>query len=188
MIPYSVSPRPDTGVSNVAMGIWLFLASEAMLFGALFSAYAMLRVAAPVWPSGAEVLNVPLGTLNTVVLLGATLLVWLARSGSAPDARWPFLASAALALLFVAVKTWEYRGELAGGSLPSKNTFLALYFTLTGLHALHVLGGALANLWVAVSAARVGRAMTLGRARALSLYWLFVNMVWLAIFTLFYLS
>ena len=66
MIPYTVERRADTGVTNVTMGIWLFLASEVMLFGALFSSYALLRTAAPAWPHGREVLNLQLGLANTV--------------------------------------------------------------------------------------------------------------------------
>ena len=61
-IPYIVDERPDTGLTNVKLGIWLFLASEVMLFGALFSSYVLLRLIAPDWPVGAEVLNVPMGT------------------------------------------------------------------------------------------------------------------------------
>ena len=62
-IPYTVELRPDTGLNNSKLGIWLFLASEVMLFGALFSTYILLRVAAPEWPSGASILNVPLAKL-----------------------------------------------------------------------------------------------------------------------------
>ena len=65
MIPYTIERRADTGVNNVTLGIWLLLASEAMLFGALFSAYALLRTAATSWPDGRVVLNLPLGAANT---------------------------------------------------------------------------------------------------------------------------
>ena len=67
-IPYTVETRPDTGLNNGKLGIWLFLASEVMLFGALFATYIMMRVGAVEWPRGAEILNVPLATLNTIVL------------------------------------------------------------------------------------------------------------------------
>ena len=80
-------PRADTGVSNVTLGIWLFLASEVMLFGALFSSYALLRVSAPSWPSGAGVLSLPLGITNTMVLFLMTAAAWQARSAPWPRAR-----------------------------------------------------------------------------------------------------
>ena len=78
-IPYTVQPRPDTGLYNAKVGIWLFLASEVMLFGALFSAYILLRVGAPegYWPHGW--LNVPIGTVNTLVLITSsitTVMAW----------------------------------------------------------------------------------------------------------------
>ena len=77
-IPYTVSTRPDTGLWNAKIGIWLFLASEVMLFGALFSAYIFLRIdAAPgTWPHG--LLNVPVGTMNTAILILSSVTVVLA--------------------------------------------------------------------------------------------------------------
>ena len=66
-IPYTAEARPDTGVYNAKIGLWLFLASEVMLFGALFSSYILLRVGSPDWPQG--MLSVPIGTLNTFVLI-----------------------------------------------------------------------------------------------------------------------
>jgi heme/copper-type cytochrome/quinol oxidase subunit 3 len=188
MIPYTTSPRADTGVTNVTMGIWLFLASEVMLFGALFSSYALLRVAAPDWPSGRDVLSLPPGAANTVVLMAMTGAIWRARSAQWPSARRLLFIASALALVFLAIKSVEYSGEIRHGLVPSVNTFLATYFTLTGLHALHVVGGLAANLWALGGVRRVGMEMTAGRVRALSLYWVFVDLVWLVIFGLFYLS
>src|SRR5579883_2466580 len=77
-IPYTVEPRQDTGLFNAKVGIWLFLASEVMLFGALFSSYILLRVgAAPgTWPHGW--LNIPIGTLNTLVLISSSVTVVMA--------------------------------------------------------------------------------------------------------------
>jgi cytochrome c oxidase subunit 3 len=77
-IPYNVSARPDTGLYNAKLGIWLFLASEVMLFGGLFSAYVFLRLGAEpgYWPHG--LLNVPVGTFNTAVLIGSSVTVVLA--------------------------------------------------------------------------------------------------------------
>ncbi len=68
-IPYVVDERPDTGLTNVKLGIWLFLASEVMLFGALFSTYILLRINAVEWPMGSSILSVPIGAFNTVVLI-----------------------------------------------------------------------------------------------------------------------
>ena len=188
MIPYTVERRPDTRVTNVTLGIWLFLASEVMLFGALFSSYALLRVSAREWPSGSELLELPLGAINTVVLILLTSFAWRARNAqAAPSARLLWISSG-LGVIFLVIKAFEYSTEIGRGLVPSTNLFLALYFTLTGFHALHVAGGIIANIWTAAGARRVTEAMTTGRLQALALYWMFVDVVWLAIFLLFYAS
>src|SRR5437764_6387201 len=77
-IPHEVTARPDTGLYNAELGIWLFLASEVMLFGGLFSAYIFLRMGSDdgYWPHG--LLNVPIGTFNTAVLIASSVTVVLA--------------------------------------------------------------------------------------------------------------
>src|SRR5258708_37212248 len=77
-IPYTSAPRQDTGLFNAKVGIWLFLASEVMLFGALFSSYILLRVGAEpgAWPHG--LLNIPLGATNTIVLIVSSITVGMA--------------------------------------------------------------------------------------------------------------
>ena len=72
-IPYTVEARPDTGLYNAKMGIWLFLASEVMLFGALFSTYIILRTGNPDWVQ--HPMNVPLATLNTMILISSSVTV-----------------------------------------------------------------------------------------------------------------
>src|SRR5260221_13641866 len=75
-IPYTVTPRAETGVFNAKAGIWLFLASEVMLFGALFTTYILLRIGAPEWPRGE--LDVPLATTNTAVLITSSITMVMA--------------------------------------------------------------------------------------------------------------
>jgi len=82
VIPYVSEPRPDTGLTNAKLGIWLFLASEVMLFGALFSSYVLLRVGAgDAWPVQSEVLNVNYAALNTIILIASSLTMVLAWTG-----------------------------------------------------------------------------------------------------------
>src|SRR5207344_918592 len=85
-IPYTTEIRPDTGLTNPKLGIWLFLSSEVMLFGSLFSSYALLRSGAATWPHQSEILSVPLATLNTIVLIASSVtmvLAWAAlKNGS----------------------------------------------------------------------------------------------------------
>ena len=77
-IPYTVEVRPDTGLSNGKLGVWLFLASEVMLFAALFSSYILLRVGSTEWPHGSEELSVPLAFFNTVVLISSSVTMVMA--------------------------------------------------------------------------------------------------------------
>jgi heme/copper-type cytochrome/quinol oxidase subunit 3 len=188
VIPYTIDRRQDTDVTNVTLGIWLFIASEVMLFGALFSSYALLRVSAPVWPHGRDVLGVWFGVANTIVLSVMTALVLRARAVPLAVGRRLFVAGSLLAAAFLIIKGLEWRGEISDGLVPSVNTFFAMYFTLTGLHALHVACGVVANVWMLAGAARIGDAMTTGRIRAIALYWAFVDVVWLILFLLFYLT
>src|SRR5436190_21736283 len=74
-IPYTVEVRPDTGLSNGKFGIWLFLASEVMLFAALFSSYILLRIGSVEWPHGWQELNVPMAAFNTVVLIASSVTI-----------------------------------------------------------------------------------------------------------------
>lgn len=111
-IPYTVKPRPDTGVYNAKLGIWLFLASEIMLFGALFSSYIILRITAPEgsWLEG--VLNVPIGFFNTLVLIASSVTVVMAWASLKMNNFKAFqgymLFTVACALTFLAVKSYEY--------------------------------------------------------------------------------
>jgi heme/copper-type cytochrome/quinol oxidase subunit 3 len=172
----------------IGLGIWLFLASEIMLFGSLFSAYALIRASADTWPVGRDVLQPSFALVNTFVLIGCTVSIWRARSQDPLQAMGSLAASTVLAFAFLVVKGAEYRLDILAGLVPSASPFLACYFTLTGLHALHVLAGGLANAWVIAGARRVHPTLTTGRIRAVSLYWVFVDVIWLVILFLFYLT
>ena len=187
IIPYTTERRADTGVTNVMLGMWLFIASEIMLFGALFSAYALLRASADAWPSGRAILSLPLGLTNTVLMIFVTTFAWRARAAAPGAARRLLAFSSGLAVVFLGLKSVEYTHDVATGAVPSASTFLALYFTLTGLHALHVIAGLVANAWVMAGARRVGEGLVAGRTWALSIYWVFVDIVWLIILGLVYL-
>jgi heme/copper-type cytochrome/quinol oxidase subunit 3 len=191
-IPYTVEARPDTGLTNGKLGIWLFLASEVMLFGALFSSYIILRVGAPVWPHGT--LNVPLGTINTVLLISSSVTMvfaWAAlKMNQFGRHRTYLIATVVLALLFLVNKFFEYREHLAHGAPPSASTFDAIYFTLTGLHGLHILGGVIVMLYFLGPGAALWRRnpeQFANRIEYTGLYWHFVDLVWIFLFPVLYL-
>ncbi len=193
-IPYIVEERADTGLNNVKLGIWLFLASEVMLFGALFSSYVLLRLMAVEWPLGVDVLNVPLGAVNTAVLIGSSVTMVMAYASLKMDNLerykvWMGL-TVALALLFMIIKAFEYNHEFDIGNFPWTSTYLAIYFTMTGLHALHIIGGVIVNTYFLFPGAKMwetNKAQFTNRIEAAGLYWHFVDLVWIFLFPVLYL-
>ena len=193
-IPYTVAERPDTGLNNVKLGIWLFLASEVMLFGGLFSTYVLLRVGATEWPLGATLLNIPIGTFNTAVLIGSSVTMVMAHASLKLDdfAKYKTYMGATilLAATFLVVKAYEYWDKISHDHLPAESTYLAIYWTMTGLHAIHIIGGIAVNtfLWGPGSQMwRTKRAQFENRVEAAGLYWHFVDLVWIFLFPVLYL-
>ena len=193
-IPYTTDVRPDTGLTNPKLGIWLFLASEVMLFGSLFSSYALLRSGSTSWPHQADILSVPLATLNTIILIsssGTMVMAWASlKSGSLAK----FRLYMGLTILggggFMVVKAIEYSEKFSHHLYPLTNNFLGLYFTLTGLHAIHVLVGMVVNLYLWGPGAGMWRTEPrryTNRVEVAGLYWHFVDVVWIFLFPVLYL-
>ena len=193
-IPYTVEPRPDTGVYNGKLGIWLFLASEVMLFGALFSSYVLLRVGAPTWPHGADILNVPLATLNTMVLITSSVTMVMAwaslKMGRFAAHRMYLFLTFLCGVGFMVIKTIEYMAKFEHHLYPKNDTFMAIYFTLTGLHGLHVLGGMVVMAYLLATGPKMWKSEPgrfTNRIEVTGLYWHFVDLVWIFLFPLLYL-
>ena len=288
-IPYTNTARPDTGLWNAKIGIWLFLASEVMLFGGLFSAYVFLRLDAlpGYWPHG--LLNVPVGTMNTAILIGSSVtvvLAWAALKMRQFNRYRIYMAiTIVCGIIFLVVKLayeWpdkfqhfgayirqdrlekyeEYLGnhhlaekgldprvEITGHLhnhealhdpnsreyevqldqvytdptnpasdrphfwplpksekiavidkadvdhaemfVPKHSTFFSTYFTITGLHGLHVLGGVIVFCYMMLPAStrlyRRNPEHLANRVEVAGLFWHFVDLVWIFVFPLFYL-
>jgi cytochrome c oxidase subunit 3 len=277
-IPYTSKARPDTGIYNAKAGIWLFLASEVMLFGALFSSYILLRVGAleENWPHG--LLNIPIGTFNTAVLIVSSVTVVMAWASLKMKqfGRFKFYQAITVlcALAFLCIKSFEYHdkfthyevwlnkkvtvkrgaeevqvdritghlegspmfmtlakvkaekkeeiefipdphhyseGKLAARShsgehhpikiavadikrlsafVPAHSTYFAIYFTLTALHGLHVLGGALVIAFLFGPGSKMWYSdpeRFTNRVEVCGLFWHFVDLVWIFLFPVLYL-
>ena len=196
-VPYTVEERPETGLNNSKLGIWVFLASEVMLFGGLFSAYVFLRMAAPVgefayWGSK---LSIPMATVNTLVLISSSVTVimsWASLKMKDFEKYKMYMGLTLLcALIFLVIKYFEYTGKFHHGIYPSSSTFMAIYFTLTGLHGLHIIGGMIVMGYFWLPA---GNKMWhsepdhfTNRIEVAGLYWHFVDLVWIFLFPILYL-
>ena len=191
-IPYTVETRPDTGLANGKLGIWLFLGSEVMLFGALFSSYIILRNGAPEWPHGE--LNVWLGMANTFILIASSVTMVMAwaslKLNNWRRHRLFLILTFVLAAVFLVNKYFEYSSHFARGEGPWHSTFLAIYYTLTGLHGLHILGGMIVMSYFIGPGAKMWKTSPeqfANRIEYTGLYWHFVDLVWIFLFPVLYL-
>lgn len=188
-----------------ALGMWVFLATEVMLFGTVFMAlYVMFYLHPQAAAAGTAHLNLWLGGLNTAVLLASGWTMALAarhaEAGRRRAVLWSLGATAGLGLAFLAIKAVEYTREYAEGLMPwagpafpldmtGAHLFFNLYFVSTGLHAVHLIAGigVVLGLAVAVLMRAVqlpGNAMTV---RMIGLYWGLVDIVWIFLYPTLYL-
>jgi cytochrome c oxidase subunit 3 len=187
--------RHDASVAfeSAKLGVWTFLATEVLLFGALFTAYIVFRVKYPEMFRAEHLkLDRVLGAANTVVLITSSFTVVLGvdaiRRGKARLLEACFGTTILLAGIFLCVKYVEYAAKFHHGLYPGTNLFFSLYFMLTGLHGIHVLAG-MAVLSYVVVLSRRGRlsADYHTPAEMSGLYWHFVDLVWIYLFPLLYL-
>lgn len=256
IIPHDVEPHPLTGMYNGKFGTWLFLASEVMLFGALFSCYIILRTSAQegTWPRGEEILNWKLAMVNTMVLITSSVTMVMSwaelKMNRLGRAKAMLAFTFALAGTFMVIKYFEYSSKfhhyqvemtspithdghevmvVTGHNVkesetevsiepdahegdahathaaltiprdkikrvtnfgPAHSTFLAVYFTLTGLHGLHIVGGMVVILYLILAADRIWKwnpEKMVNRVECTGLYWHFVDLVWIFLFPILYL-
>ena len=174
-------PSPERRVPEAwRVGFWLFLASETMFFASLVSGYVLLRAGSDAWPQHALV--TPAGAvMQTLLLAGTAAAVQVARRRMSSGPLW---LATVLALAFVSFTVASYDRQLSSGAGPAVDLALASWFTLTGVHLLHVIGGAMTTAWLAGPGwpdATAGSASLPGRLEATQRFWLFLLAVWLVL-------
>jgi cytochrome c oxidase subunit 3 len=208
-ISYALEPRPDTGFRNGRLGLWLFVASEVLLFAGLFAALVFLREAADDWPKSALEHSLPFLNFAVLMLLGTASMAAkraLGLRGPAAAPGGPAGAAAAesvpitpverrrftilwavvalLAIAFLVIFALEWSILLGMGRTPAAHNLYAIYAALAGLHALHVVAGLVVTLWLLVTAGRLGTvspARLRERVVGMTFYWEFVTVLWIAI-------
>ena len=184
---------PAVAFESAKLGVWTFLATEVLLFGALFTAYTVFRMKYPeMFRVEHAKLDRVLGAVNTVVLITSSFTVVLGvdaiRRGKARLLEAYFGATVLLAGVFLCVKYAEYSAKFHHGIYPRTNLFFSIYFMLTGLHGIHVLLGMGVLSYVVVLSRRGRFSERYHTPVEMSgLYWHFVDLVWIYLFPLLYL-
>ena len=181
------------GIENRKLGMWVFLASEVMFFTGLIGAYIVLRQATPDWPIPSTVLNIPLTAFNTFILIcsSATLVIGLssAQDNHKEGMQVGLLLTVLLGALFLSIQAHEYHALIHEKHFtPSSSIFGACFFTLTGFHGAHVFIGVLCLAFVFIKSLRGEYSAAEYRGiEVVGLYWHFVDLVWIILFTILYL-
>jgi heme/copper-type cytochrome/quinol oxidase subunit 3 len=186
--------NPDDPKYAGKAGIWFLVASELILFGALVACYLMLYNMRPDWDAGRATLSTPAGLLNTFILLTSSWSMVMAHAamdkGDYKAASKRMIITLAFAGAFLLVKSVEYGLKFSHGHFPDSGGFFSFYFLLTGLHGLHVIGGALVlgyYLFFSKGLYRSNPEWLANRVEIGGLFWHFVDLVWIFLFPILYL-
>lgn len=181
--------RSATGIPTGRLAIWWVLASEIVIFGGLLASYLLFRLGHPEWGDAAAVTNTTIGAINTFVLLTSSYTAVLAHQaaerGDGRKAARFLLFTIGGACLFLGIKSYEWWYEITHGYTITTNGFWSFYYTAAGLHAAHVIAGAIAMGFIARDAAR---GKELHRVELVGIYWHFVDVVWIFLFPLLYIA
>ena len=179
--------RSTSGMPTGLLAVWWIVASEIVIFGGLLGSYVMYRLSHDAWAGQAANTNTEIGLFNTFVLLTSSLFAVLAHkaaeAGDGKKAARLLYYTIGGAVTFVCVKAFEWNMEISHGYTITANTFWSFYYTAAGIHALHVIAGAIIMAIVARDAAKNAE---LHRVELIGIYWHFVDIVWIALFATIY--
>ncbi len=182
-------PHPENGTS---LGFWLYLMSDCLIFAALFATYGVLGRSYAAGPSGKDLFDLSLVAINTAFLLTSSItfgfamlqkqkknvkgtLLWLGITGL-------------LGLGFLAVEIYEFHHLIHQGATPQSSAFLSSFFTLVGTHGLHVTFGLIWLVTLMIQISKHGLIKeNVRRINCLSMFWHFLDVVWIGVFTFVYL-
>ena len=189
---HAMETEAGVGLPNKKLGMWVFLCSEVMFFTGLIGGYIVLRFGSAMWPVPSTILNVPLTAFNTFLLICSSVTMVLALSAAQNrdmrKCRMYLLATTLIGASFLSVQVFEYHHLLfIEHFTPSKSLFGSVFFTTTGFHGFHVLCGVVCMSFVTIRAFRGGYDHDHEGIENVGLYWHFVDLVWIILFTVIYL-
>jgi cytochrome o ubiquinol oxidase subunit III len=178
--------------NGTLLGFWLYLMSDCLVFASLFAVYGVLGRSYAAGPSGADLFDLPLVAMSTAMLLISSITYGFAmiamQRRRMPAVQGWLAATGLFGLAFLGLTLYEFQHLIHEGAGPQRSAFLSAFFALVGTHALHVLFGI---VWLATLMAQVGKyGLTVDNRRrlmCLSMFWHFLDVVWIAVFTFVYL-
>ena len=181
--------RNATGVPTGRLAVWWLLASEIFIFGGLITCFVLFKLNGTPGFEDASLTSVTAGAINTFVLLTSSLSVVLAHAaiekGDQNKSFTYIWYTIGFGLVFLVIKTYEYTGKIIHGHTITDNLFWSFYYTMTGLHALHVIGG---MVIMALISFDIRKGHNFQRVELVGIYWHFVDLVWIFLFPLLYIA
>jgi cytochrome o ubiquinol oxidase subunit III len=182
--------HPEGG--STMLGFWIYLMSDCLIFACLFATYGVLGASYAGGPTAHELFELPLVAVNTSMLLLSSITYGFAmltmERGSVPQTQLWLAITGVFGACFIGIELYEFSHLIADGATPQRSAFLSSFFTLVGTHGLHVTFGL---IWLVTLMVQVGRKGLIQankrRLMCLSLFWHFLDVVWIGVFTFVYL-
>ena len=180
------------GNGATLLGFWIYLMSDALIFAALFATFGVLSSSYAGGPVPRELFELPLVALNTALLLVSSITFGFAmlemEAGRIGGTRLWLMVTALFGVAFLGIELYEFSSLVAEGATPQRSAFLSAFFILVGTHGLHVFFGL---VWLATMLVQLGqRGLILENRRrlmCLSMFWHFLDIIWIGVFTFVYL-
>jgi cytochrome o ubiquinol oxidase subunit III len=182
----------ETDQSQTLFGFWVYLMTDCVLFASLFATYAVLRNSTYGGPTGGDIFSLPFVLLETLILLTSSFTAGLgllaARRGDKKMTLWLYAITFALGVAFLSLEIREFAHLAAEGNSWRRSAFLSAFFTLVGTHGAHITAGLIWMLVMIPRTAQAGlSAVNIRRLTCLTLFWHFLDVIWIFIFTIVYL-
>tara|TARA_Y100001970_G_scaffold283567_1_gene398997 strand:+ start:214 stop:789 length:576 start_codon:yes stop_codon:yes gene_type:complete len=181
--------RQATGIPTGRLAVWWLLASEIFIFGGLIACFVLFKLNGTPGFEDASLTSVTAGAVNTFVLLTSSLTIVLAHaaieSGDVKKSFKYIWYTVGFGFIFLGIKTYEYTGKILNGHVITENLFWSFYYTMTGLHAIHVIGG---MVIMAIISFDLKKGYNFQRVELIGIYWHFVDLVWIFLFPLLYIA